>query len=553
VVASLAVLPATALGQSPGRQQSADEWIYTVRPGDTLWSVSGEFLESTANWPSLQKLNRVAEPTRLAPGTRLRIPFALMKKRPAPARAVEQRGRVELWRAGTTKSEPLESGASLNAGDALVTGPDASVAVEFADGSRVVLGANARMTFDALSAFGSTGMVDTQLRLERGRARSQVTPRRGRFRIWTPAAATVVRGTEFRAAFEPEAKAALIEVTAGTVEASAAGATVGIAEGFGTRATEGAPPEAPVSLLPAPAVGWEPRFMERLPLRIVVPPVPGAVAYHLELAPDDRFLVLAYEGTSATGEFRAGNLTDGVYALRLRAVDARGLQGLDAISTLTLNARPEPPVLLEPAEGAVVRAPRVAFNWSRPAGATAYRFQLAREGATATPLVDTTHAATGPLVVEPTLAPGGYAWRVATRADDDEGPFGDWQSFTRRESPPAPQAEPPRAEAGRVRFAWPRGGDGSTYRLQVARDAAFSDVVVDTVTPTPASTFENPAPGTYYLRVKTIEADGFEGDFGPPQSFEVAAGVPPPRPKRRFPWGEVLAPLVPLILGLIAV
>jgi hypothetical protein len=547
VTLALSALPSQPLVvfAQPTPPPSADEWVYTVRPGDTLWSISGEYLESAEAWPHLQVLNRVATPTRLSPGTRLRIPFALMKRQPTPVRVIAVQGRVEVVRAAASGAEPLESGASLRSGDAVTTGHDGSAGFEFADGSRMVLGANGRVVFDILSAFGSTGMVDTQVRLERGRSRAQVTPRRGRFRIWTPAAATVVRGTEFRTEYQLDDRTARVEVTEGSVDAEAGTGRVPVPEAFGTVTVEGATPAPPVALLPPPEVGREPRRVERLPVTIAVPPVAGATAYFLEVAPDVRFLTLAYQGTSTTGEFRSWDLPDGTYAFRLRAVDARGLQGQDAVSTLILNARPEPPVLIEPAAGAVVSAERPTFNWSRPAGASEYRFQLARREALDAALLDTTHAAAGALVVDRVLEPADYAWRVAARAGADEGPFGDWQAFTRRTPPPAPSPAPPEAEAGRVRLAWPKGGDGTTYRLQIARDVSFSDIVIDRATSTPGTTIESPAPGTYYLRVKSIEADGLEGDFGVPQSFAVAV----PAPKRR-PWGLLLS-LVPVVVFLI--
>lgn len=526
-----------------------DEWVYTVRPGDNLWNLCREYLTSVHDWRRLQRLNRLTDPHRIPPGTRLSIPFAWMKAQPAPARVVEARGEVRLSRPSSGEAPSVTAGVELRPGDVMTTGPDASVAVEFADGSRMLVGADARVVFDVLSAFGRTGMVDTRVRLERGRARSNVTPRRGRFRIWTPAAATVVRGTEFRAEFDAERRQARTEVLSGTVEATAARATIAIPPSFGTTAVEGAPPAPPVPLLPAPDLGASPRVVERLPMRIAVPPVAGAVAYHLELATDDRFVTLAYEGTSATAEFRAATLPDGAYALRLRAVDAAGLQGLDATSSLVLNARPEPPVLVEPVADAVVPAARPSFRWTRPADATGYRVQVAAAGATDAPLSDVRLDGHGPFTVDRDLQPGAYVWRAATVSGDEAGPFGDWQPFTRRLPPPGPQVAPPQAEAGRMRLAWPKGAEGSTYRLQVARDAAFTDLVVDETLTAPDFTLQQPGPGVYHLRVKTIEPDGFEGEFGVPQAFEVAA---PPPPKRRFPWRRLLVPAVPVVILIVA-
>ena len=50
-------------------------------------------------------------------------------------------------------------------------------------------------------------------------------------------------------------------------------------------------------------------------------------------------------------------LPDGEYRVRVRGVDATGLEGRDAEWPLTLDARPEPPVLVSPAPGANPKMP----------------------------------------------------------------------------------------------------------------------------------------------------------------------------------------------------
>ena len=533
--------------QTPPPPSTPDEWVYSVRPGDNLWTFSAEYLKSATYWRRVVSLNRVRDPLHLAPGTRLRVPFAWLKAQPATARVVEVGGSADIGRAGQAGLSSLASGDMIGPGDAVTTGADGSVTFELADGSRILLGRNARMVFDLLSAYGATGMVDTSLRLGRGRVQARVTPRRGRFRIWTPAATSVVRGTEFRAEFEPDARTARTEVTMGVVQTTAADTTVEVREAFGTTTTEGEAPGSPVSLLPAPDVGPGPRIARRLPARIAAPPVNGAVAYHLEVAPDNRFLSLVFEGTAGRSESMSIDVPDGTYAFRLRGVDVRGLQGLDAVSTLTVDARPEAPVLMAPAVGAVVADERPTFTWSRPAGATGYHFQLAREGSLDAPVADLAHESGATITAPAVLDAGRYAWRVATRADDEEGPFGDWQSFTRRPRPPGPQAALPRADATQVHFAWPAGPEGSRYRLQLACDANFTDIVVDQATSSPGLSIARPPAGTYSMRVKTIEADGYEGDFGPLQSLEIAAAAE----KRGFPWRWVLLPVVPVVIAII--
>ena len=73
----------------------AQEWLYTVRPGDNIWNIATDYLANMNHWPKLQALNGIADPERLPPGTKLRIPIAWLKTRPTVARIVSVHGKVE--------------------------------------------------------------------------------------------------------------------------------------------------------------------------------------------------------------------------------------------------------------------------------------------------------------------------------------------------------------------------------------------------------------------------------------------------------------------------
>jgi hypothetical protein len=546
---AMAAVTAQVSAQPPRDAPESDEWTYTVRPGDNLWTISRDYLRSVSDWQRLQSRNRIANPYQLQPGTYLRIPFSWMKTEPAPASAVETRGTVELTRAGST--QPLPAGTAIRPGDVITTGKDGSLAVEFADGSRLQLESDSRVVFDVLSAFGRSGMVDTRVRLERGRANARVAPRRGRFRIWTPAAATVVRGTEFRAEFDEASDMARAETTAGLVAVVTSDAAVAVQEGFGSFVRQGEVPSAPVRLLAPPDLGSGPLVVRSLPVKLAVASLSGAVSYRLDVASDDQFQTLVLQANSTTGTFATSALADGTYSLRVRGIDEHGLQGMDAVSRLIVDARPEPPVAMAPQAGATVGDERPGFSWSRPAGASGFRFQLAREETRDTPIVDVVETTWAPAFTPANpVPPGEYAWRVATRAADGEvGPFGQWQTFTRRQRAPGPPPGQRREEAGRLWLGWPAGLEASRFRVQLARDAGFSDVVIDRVVDTPELGLERPSPGTYHLRIRTIESDGFEGDFGPAQSFEVLA---PPPPSKKRSWTEFILPAVTVIVSFLA-
>lgn len=519
------------------------EWVYTVRPGDSLWVLSRDYLADPSYWPEVRRRNGIAHPRRLRAGTRLRIPLAWLKQRPSPATVLAVRGDVIVDRAITHARGPLAVGSSLGIGDVIVTGTDASATIQFADESRLVLASTSRLAFDRLTLYGPNGMVDTALRLERGRTWSVVPPggRHGRFRLTTPAAVAVARGTELRVAAD-EQQAMRAEVLEGIVDVegsrSAGAPAQAVTAGFGIEVQAGQPPSTPVALLPAPALAAS-LTVRRVPLRVEIPHLEGAAAYRLEIATDAGFSESRWDGLSQTATIHGPDLPDGRYAMRARAVDARGLEGRDAVGSLVIDARPEPPVLLEPAAQATVDVQRPALQWTSAAGAAGYRVQVATDDRFEGELALDEITDTGS-VVTPPLAPGRYFWRVATRdARGDTGPFGDAQPFVRRNRPAGPSGATTDADARRLVMRWTAGGaTGTTYHYQLARDQGFTATASEGTVDAPEAIIDRPPAGSYFLRIKTIEPDGFEGAYGTEQRLEV---VPLRRHRRWWPW--LLLPL----------
>ena len=62
---------------------------------------------------------------------------------------------------------------------------------------------------------------------------------------------------------------------------------------------------------------------------------------------------------------------------------------------------------------------------------------------------------------------------------------------------------------------------GATHQVQVARDAAFTDIVLDERTSRTELLWARPEPGLYHVRVRTFAVDGRAGAFGSAQWVEV--------------------------------
>lgn len=362
-----------------------------------------------------------------------------------------------------------------------------------------------------------------------------------RFEVWTPAAVSAVRGTELRTAVTENGALSRTEVLEGSAEVKAEGGSIRVDEGFGTVTRKGEQPGAPRILLPAPRLGTPPSKYDRVPIRVPIAPVAGAKAYRIELSSTPSFDTLLYDGVTETIPVRGPDLPDGRYAMRLRAIDDHGLEGFDTVTDIVVDARPEPPLLMQPIKESKVREKVLAFGWSAPEDAVAYRFQLTKDNDFALPLIDRDSRVEALHVEEPVL-PGVYSWRVATtNAEGETGPFSDPQDFELKPAPASPELEPPEQDQDTTVFRWRAGEPGQSYHVQLARDREFGNLLVDKKVAEPQVSMPRLRPGQYFLRVQTIDDDGYEGPFSPVQVVDIP-------PEDRWPLMIPFLILLPVLL-----
>jgi len=503
----------------------AENWIYTVRPGDNLWNLSERHLTSMKYWRPLQQLNNIIDPLHIPPGTRLKFPLAWLKHQPASAEVTQLQGSAQLIRAADGKTQPLTVKTRLYSGDRIQTGPDANLSIRFADGSELLVLSDSEVVMDSLSAYGSTGMVDTRIRLPGGRVDTRVKPSKGpgsRYQIITPAAVAAVRGTGFRVSSDPEKPVARSEVMQGEVGVSGAGVDQVVPAGFGIVAEAGQPLQPPRKLLPAPDLSAVPAVLERLPLRFAWPGVAGAVHYRFQIAPDTRFDRLLADAVTVAAEASWPDLPDGEYQLRVRAIDQDRLEGLNAVHAFSVDARPPPPRLIGLIDGVLTRQARPEFSWSQPAGTTAYHFQLARDAAFRDLLAERGDLREARFQPEQALPPGRYYWRVATHDGSGRpGPFSDAQAFHFRPVPPAPDPAAPQIGKQDVSFPWQAVEGAARYHFQLAQDPDFNEIIVDQTLAEPRLTMPRPPGRKYYFRARSLDTDGEAGPYSSPQAVTV--------------------------------
>lgn len=194
---------------------------------------------------------------------------------------------------------------------------------------------------------------------------------------------------------------------------------------------------------------------------------------------------------------------------------------------------PSPPVALLPAPDVTALPPRIdtlpmRFTLPELPGAASWLGQVAADERFEQLLLEQGSAA--PQLSFGDLPDGRYWLRV--RAADMMGLQGRdaVHAFELDARPFAPllNAPGPRVRSATPTMQWSAVVGAGAYQIQLSRDAAFADRVLDERTPdthlTPANELK---PGAYHWRVASVEA-GEQGPFSPPQhfTFDPLPGAP---------------------------
>lgn len=526
---AIATAVALALGFGANAQTAgpADDFVHVVRRGDTVIGISQRLLMEPSQWRRVAQYNRLINPNRIMPSQEIRIPLDLLRATAGTVTVISATGDVKISGSGKPAAASVAAlGSTLAEGAQVLTGKNGYATLKLADGSTVRVQADSQVQVSKVRNYPDTGILESVFNLVAGRLESLVSKVSGtnaqpRQSIKTRLGSMGVRGTEFRVAMDEPAGQARSEVLEGAVAVAAADTTAEgkrVTAGFGSIVDANKVVSDPVALLGAPRTEGLPTLLERTLLRFPLSGVDGARGYRAQIARDKDFGIVIAEAVVTTPELRFTDIADGNYFLRVRGVDARGLEGQDATHAFRLKARPEPPLISVPVAKGKVRGKEVEFKWSENPEAATYHLQVARDAAFKS-LAHENTAVKNTTATVSNLPLGDYFWRVASlRRDGDRGPYGDVAGFTLL-APPA-QPEPPSVGDSEIQFRW-SGEPGQKFEFQMADNAQFAKPLMTRNLERPALDLPRPGPGTYFMRFRAIDADGFIGPYSSAQRFSV--------------------------------
>ena len=480
----------------------ADDWAYTLRPGDDLWTVARQYCGSTKRAEDIARHNQLGNPATVRAGTRINIPTRWLAFAPSRAQVISVSGDVQYRPYQRNNTRAVAANDYLNMGDVVITGAG-SAEVAFADGSTLVIAPHSQILFNKLTAFGPAGMVDTHLRFFQGEGEARVRPQNlgDRFRIQTPEGIAAVRGTVFRVGHEVNtvgADRSRAETLEGAIAFTPKNANdVDLPQGFGAVASGQAVTKE--SLLPAP--DWStPDRATYAPEDIVQwQAVPGAAAYvvswYNQSTPNVISEQIQVDDTSSPFAVEPGQ-----YHMQVRAVSKAGLHGFNAQRDVTLLfPAPDQQLVLGADTDEEIR--EIQLRWTYPSDST---FQVALTTADQSTTYTTSDSH---LFLE--LPPGSYSWQVSaqgTRASEAN-------EFTL--APPPVKALTANGKPRHLEFSWAALTQATQY--QVTLHNAAGELVDQAITEGPAYHAEVDAPGTYTFSVTATQ----NGVTGQPASIEA--------------------------------
>jgi hypothetical protein len=506
----------------------SEEWHYTLRPGDTLQAISQSLLNHQFSFSDIVKHNRIDNEHALAPGSIIKIPLHWLKQQPQPARIKSVTGSVQLKRASETRYEMLKSGILIRVGDEIVTRQGSTV-IELADGSIIRLDEQSNLVFNRLSHFGKTGMVDTQLRLNKGSLTTDIPPlvKGSRYEIKTPSAVAAVRGTEFR--LRSDENGTQLEVLEGTVELSGEHGTVLVNSGQGATVSSKHARIDVNKLPPAPATRVAQESINRLPASIEWKKTQDTQAYQVRLTEQDKHGRLVQQQLQTANSMELNGINNGAYELAVSSIGNNGLRGPEANTRISVDIQGIHAELISPADQDIITQLTPKFLWTYPESENVDNLQnqlrskveVALDQDFTAIVTDNDFIDSTRLTLEDPLIPGQYYWRIASLTGNTEISYSHSNAFVIKGKLANIQISSVNYLDKQVGLFWSPVPNAEGYILQVSDNSDFSNILKEEKLTKPRAHLLLNEGKLYFARVKGLASDLYVTEYGPIQEIFI--------------------------------
>lgn len=490
------------------------EWPYTLRAGDSFDAVARTLLSGNINPRRLAGYNGFTDTGALRAGTEIRIPLAWLRRQPAPASAASVSGQVQIKRAGSGQTHQLSTGDRVSVGDTVVT-RQGSATIELADNSVIRVSPGSRLRFNRLTRYGNGGMVDTRARLEDGEVSTRVKPVMDgdtRFEIETPSALAAVRGTAFT--LQTDRGGSRLQVTEGSVDFGPPGRSRRIPAGYGARVESGS--SAPMrirALPPRPVLDPLPGALDRLPVDFRWG-ANGARRYQIDIIDADNGAWISREETTDNA-LSLTDLDNGRYNLQVAALDANGIAGMPATTTIDVALAASAAQLTAPADGSRIDQEMPEFTWTFTGDNESGRVEIATDADFAGVVATSDWSDTPSAVPSRPLNAGQYHWRVVTEAGGNSVATSTSRILTINGTLAPVRIISANYIDRQVRVYWESLDSADGYQLQLSEDPAFERIVKEAEVDDTTAALRLIPGRRYFVRLKALSDGPLAGRWGP--------------------------------------
>ena len=273
---------------------------------------------------------------------------------------------------------------------------------------------------------------------------------------------------------------------------------------------------------------------------------PSASVYHLQVAADASFNNLIADASGISDQFYVLNSLAGstTFYWRVNASSLLFTSDWSSVWNFTTAAQqtiPSAPVLVSPANGAANVSLNPLLSWNRVSTADNYRLQVAEDAAFSNIIYDNSNLTSISQQVGQLKNATKYFWRVNARNSSGTSSWSSVWNFTtaaQQTIPSAPVLSSPANGAAGVPLdpvlSWNNISTADFYRLQVAEDSTFNNIVFDSTAITSNSQKVNALvhDTKYFWRVNAGNSSG-TSSWSSVWNFTIAV-------KQTFPSAPVL-------------